>query len=93
MDVVESFTTKAGSTRIGRGVEFFNSLDSSPVIIIDFREFRCDLPAQLFYLGFKIYPLMLKVGDYVLSNGCLIERKAVETGDLIESIIGKRIED
>lgn len=29
---------------------------------------------------------MLKTGDIVLSNNCAIERKAVETGDLIESL-------
>jgi ERCC4-type nuclease len=29
---------------------------------------------------------MLKVGDIILSNNCAIERKSVETGDLIESL-------
>lgn len=37
--------------------------------------------------------MILKTGDVVLSNNCVIERKAVETGDLFESVINKRLDE
>lgn len=63
------------------------------MILVDYREFRCDLPVQLYYHGFKVIPMMLKTGDYILSNSCIVERKAIETGDLSESLFQKRLDD
>jgi DNA excision repair protein ERCC-4 len=40
-----------------------------PTIIIDKREFRSTLPAKLYFDGFRIIPLFLEIGDYILSNG------------------------
>jgi DNA excision repair protein ERCC-4 len=96
-DMIEEFQPVAqASTRVGRGAEFFKQVSESstkPYIIVDFREFRSELPAQLFYKGFNIVPMMLKTGDYVLSNQVIIERKCVETGDLVESILGRRLDE
>ncbi len=57
-----------------------------PVVAVDVREFAGPLPAYLYTGGIKVVPLMLSVGDYVISNDICIERKAVGTGDLFESI-------
>lgn len=63
------------------------------MVIVDFRDFRSDLPAHLHYSGLTVIPMMLKTGDYVLSNSVVIERKAVDTGDLYDSIMNKRLSD
>ena len=44
-------------------------LQGQPTIIIDKREFRSLLPAKLFFSGFKIIPIFLEIGDYILSDG------------------------
>ncbi len=78
------------STRIGRGLN--SSEENKPIIIIDKREFKCNLPTKLFFEGFHIVPMMLDKGDYILTDEICIERKAVSTGDLIESLRGGRLE-
>jgi DNA excision repair protein ERCC-4 len=76
---------------MGKGAEFiYNPV--KPRIIVDKREFRSDLPSVLFHEGFEIIPITLQTGDYILSNEIGIERKAVETGDLIESLKSERLE-
>jgi ERCC4-type nuclease len=40
-----------------------------PIIIVDKREFRSLLPAKLFFAGFKIIPVFLEIGDYILTDG------------------------
>ena len=42
-------------------------------------------------MGFKIIPAFLTHGDYILHNSCCVERKAVETGDLKESLNNGRL--
>ena len=51
------------------------------------------MPAKLYYSGFKIIPVFIEVGDYILTDGIFIfyidivvERKSIPTGDLFESI-------
>lgn len=78
------------STRVGRGLN--NSEDNKPIIIIDKREFKCNLPTKLFFEGFQIIPMMIEKGDYILTDEICVERKAVSTGDLIESLKGGRLE-
>ena len=46
-----------------------------PVVLIDKREFNSDCPGLLYFNGYKIIPMFLKVGDYILSNDIVIERK------------------
>ena len=60
-------------------------------IAVDTREFSGPLPVYLYKAGIQIVPLMLSVGDYVVSNEICIERKAVGTGDLHESICSGRL--
>ncbi|CAD8177973.1 unnamed protein product [Paramecium pentaurelia] len=80
------------NSRQGKGEEFFQLKDIQPSIFVDYREFRCDVPPKLYFHGFQLTPVMLKVGDIILSNNCAIERKSVETGDLIESINQNRLD-
>jgi ERCC4-type nuclease len=56
------------------------------VVIVDKREFKSSLPAKLFFSGFKVVPLFLEIGDYVLTPNTAIERKCVSTGDLLSSV-------
>ena len=66
---------------------------SKPIVWVDKREFRSDLPSQLYHGGFVIIPRVMDMGDYLLSNDMVIERKKVRTGDLAESIkLGGRLE-
>lgn len=62
-------------------------------MIVDYREFRSEIPARLYYSGYTVIPMMLKVGDIILSNNTAIERKCVETGDLIESVNSNRLDE
>jgi len=68
-----------------------NPEEPVPVVAVDIREFSSQLPAHLYKAGIKIVPLMLSVGDYILSDEICIERKAVNTGDLFESITAGRL--
>ncbi len=80
------------STRIGRGVGHAAMLNNRPIIIVDKREFSSPLPRKLYHDGFWIIPILLEKGDYVLSNSLVVERKCVETGDLLNSLRSGRLE-
>lgn len=58
-------------------------------IIVDDREFRSFLPIALLKAGFKVVPQHLTVGDYVLSDNIVIERKAYT--DLVGSLNSGRL--
>ena len=58
-------------------------------IIVDDREFRSFLPISLLKAGFQVVPQHLTVGDYVLSDDIVIERKAYT--DLIGSLNSGRL--
>jgi len=60
-------------------------------IAVDTREFSGSLTPHLYKAGIRMIPLMLSVGDYVVSDEVCIERKAVNTGDLFESIRAGRL--
>ena len=77
----------AFSTRIGGYQEHLESK-----IIIDCREFKSQLPSALYHEGFHIIPVFLLIGDYILSDDIVVERKSVETGDLMESYRSGRLE-
>ena len=81
------------STRIGRGLGHAINLNNRPIIIVDKREFNSPVPAKLFHDGFWIIPILLEKGDYVLSNNLVVERKCVETGDLLNSLRSGRLEN
>ena len=66
-----------------------NENDNLPKIIVDMREFRSELPSILHKRGFKIEPVTLEVGDYVLTPQVCVERKSLN--DLIESLSNGRL--
>lgn len=53
-------------------------------IVVDDREFRSGLPLGLLQAGFRVLPALITVGDYVLSDDTVIERKAY--ADLVGSL-------
>lgn len=58
-------------------------------IIIDAREFRSSLPSLLNLSGYRVIPLQISVGDYILSKHCCVERKS--TSDLWQSLGSGRL--
>lgn len=62
-------------------------------IIIDKREYNSQLPAELYFAGFTTVPMMLETGDYILSNDRAVERKAITTRDIHESLRSGRLRD
>eukprot|EP00347_Sterkiella_histriomuscorum_P024144 403332158 len=61
------------------------------IIAVDSREFSSTTPIYLYEKGFWLIPLVMTVGDYVISDEICIERKAVKTGDLFESFKSGRL--
>ncbi|CAJ0577785.1 unnamed protein product, partial [Mesorhabditis spiculigera] len=60
-----------------------------PKIIVDMREFNSELPTILYKKGYDAIAATLEVGDYVLSPGITIERKALD--DLTQSLQSGRV--
>lgn len=58
-------------------------------ILVDMREFRCELPAIIHKRGIEIEPIQLEIGDYILSSDTSVERKTVS--DLIQSLQSGRL--
>ena len=59
--------------------------------MVDTREFSSTTPIFLHEQNFWIVPMVLTVGDYVLSDQICVERKAVSTQDLFESFKSGRL--
>lgn len=53
------------------------------------REFRSSLPCELYLSGFRVLPVTLEIGDYVISRNICIERKSIN--DLIMSLNNGRL--
>lgn len=60
-----------------------------PRIIVDSREFRSELPCLIHKRGIEVVPLMITVGDYILSPDVCVERKSIS--DLIGSLNSGRL--
>ncbi|KAG5185904.1 restriction endonuclease type II-like protein [Tribonema minus] len=60
-----------------------------PTAVVDVREFRSALPSLLHARGFRLAPLTIAVGDYVLSPELCVERKSV--ADLFSSFASGRL--
>lgn len=60
-----------------------------PVVVVDVREFMSPLPCVLHTAGFKLAPLTLEVGDYILSPELCVERKSLP--DLVGSLASGRL--
>uniref|UniRef100_A0A7N5ZTX0 DNA repair endonuclease XPF n=1 Tax=Anabas testudineus TaxID=64144 RepID=A0A7N5ZTX0_ANATE len=58
-------------------------------VIVDMREFRCELPSLLHRRGLDLEPITLEVGDYILTPETCVERKSVS--DLIGSLQSGRL--
>jgi DNA excision repair protein ERCC-4 len=61
------------------------------IIVVDSREFSSLTPVYLHEKGFWLIPMVLTIGDYILSDDICIERKSVLTGDLFESFKSGRL--
>lgn len=77
------------SSRAGGMVAERPAEEERPVVIVDMREFRSELPSLLHKRGIHIEPCTLEVGDYVLTPSICVERKSIN--DLIESLSNGRL--
>lgn len=66
----------------------YEHLSHIPVIVVDSRETRSGVPAELQKLGVEIDIRELEVGDYVVSDRMAMERKTPE--DLLQDWIGAK---
>jgi Fanconi anemia group M protein len=64
-------------------------VDSSPLIIVDTRESNSRIPKLLKEYGARLSPSELEVGDYILSNQLVVERKTYS--DFVASILDGRL--
>lgn len=60
-----------------------------PRVIVDSREFRSELPCLIHKRGIEVVPLMITIGDYILSPDICVERKSIS--DLIGSLNNGRL--
>ncbi|XP_026315532.1 DNA repair endonuclease XPF isoform X2 [Hyposmocoma kahamanoa] len=60
-----------------------------PLVIVDMREFRSDLPSLLHKNGINIEPVTIAIGDYILTPDICVERKSIS--DLIGSLNSGRL--
>lgn len=81
--IMDQFNSRKG------GMPPVQQESETPKIIVDMREFRCELPSILHKRGFHIEPCTLEVGDYVLTPTISVERKSIN--DLIESLANGRL--
>ena len=58
-----------------------------PRVVVDVREFRSSLPSMLHAAGMRLTPVTLTVGDFVVTNSLVVERKSVS--DLSSSSVGR----
>nr|CAG4643819.1 EOG090X03DI [Lepidurus arcticus] len=60
-----------------------------PLVVVDMREFRSELPALLHKRGIDIVPVTIEIGDYILTPEMSVERKSLS--DLIGSLVSGRL--
>ncbi|XP_068632309.1 DNA repair endonuclease XPF isoform X2 [Battus philenor] len=66
-----------------------NQNSEKPLVVVDMREFRSDLPALLHKKGINIEPVTITIGDYILTPDICVERKSIS--DLIGSLNSGRL--
>lgn len=71
------------------GAQKNNQHFTQDIVIVDTREFNASLPGLLFRYGVRVVPVMLAVGDYVISPDICLERKSIS--DLIASFQNNRL--
>ncbi|XP_041988580.1 DNA repair endonuclease XPF [Aricia agestis] len=82
---VEEVDTNADTRKAGGQ----NQQKEKPLVIVDMREFRSDLPALLHKKGINIEPVVITIGDYILTPDICVERKSIS--DLIGSLNSGRL--
>lgn len=87
-DIRANETTDATNTRKAGGQVERNDIIRQK-ILVDMREFRCELPAIIHKRGIEIEPVQLEIGDYILSTDTCVERKSIS--DLIQSLQSGRL--
>jgi ERCC4-type nuclease len=88
---VESVKAAASATQPFVEQEPVLPLGSGPRIVIDHREQPGGVARHLHQLGAQLEPRQLEVGDYVLSDRVVVERKSAE--DFLQSLIDGRLFD
>lgn len=88
-DLRANETTDAVNTRAAGGQMIDRNAIIKQKILVDMREFRCELPAIIHKRGIEIEPIQLEIGDYILSSDTCVERKSVS--DLIQSLQSGRL--
>uniref|UniRef100_A0A6G1SAP4 DNA repair endonuclease XPF n=1 Tax=Aceria tosichella TaxID=561515 RepID=A0A6G1SAP4_9ACAR len=81
-------TTDPASTRNAGGQVHRSDLIQQKVLV-DMREFRCQLPSIIHKRGLEIEPIQLEIGDYILTPDTCVERKSIS--DLIQSLQSGRL--
>ena len=72
------------------GLDAFSPLQQHrPLIVVDTREFRSELPVLLHRRGLDLVPRTLEVSDYVLTPDMCVERKSLP--DLVSSLQSGRL--
>ncbi|KAJ2715165.1 DNA repair protein RAD16 [Coemansia spiralis] len=79
----------ARSQRNARSAPGVDDTPQSPRVVVDVREFRAPLPSLLHAAGFEVVPRTIDVGDYVLHDNLVVERKSLP--DLIASLRSGRL--
>ncbi|KAI8320507.1 hypothetical protein GQ54DRAFT_298589 [Martensiomyces pterosporus] len=72
-----------------RSIGAIGTAIDAPRVVVDVREFWSPLPSLLHASGFNVVPRTIDVGDYVLHDGLVIERKSLP--DLIGSLRSGRL--
>jgi len=87
LDPEEAFL-RTINTRIAGGGRLAATA-TPPRVVVDTREFRSSLPSLLHGRNIEVVPVLLTVGDYVLTPNIAIERKSIS--DLIKSLNNGRL--
>ena len=77
--------------RINQELKSEISFSKRDILIVDTREFSCTTPIFLHEKGFWLVPMVITVGDYILSDQICVERKSIGTGDLFSSFASGRL--
>ncbi|TNV85624.1 hypothetical protein FGO68_gene6330 [Halteria grandinella] len=89
--VNQSSTRQGGKPQQAAYESLEQDMLNREIAVVDSREFSCMTPIHMYEKGFWLVPMVLTVGDYVLSDDICIERKSVVTGDLFESFKSGRL--
>jgi len=84
-------TEKISTAQGGKRLLEVQELVRSKIIAVDVREFKSSTPHYLYDAGFWIVPVHLTVGDFILSDDIAVEKKAVSTHDLHQSLNSGRL--